>query len=456
MLFQQFKVEGLGCLSYMLGCPASGVACVVDPERHVERYLEAAKQNGLKITHIFDTHLHADHITGSGELAARTGAEIFVHPGVQAAYPHKDLKEGQHFIFGAAELEVIETFGHTPNSVSFAVTDHGRSADIFALLTGDLLFVGDIGRPDLAGSDLLEEQVRNLYDSLYKKLARFPDWVEVYPAHGEGSLCGRGMSAKPMTTLGFERRNNPLLNNMPFEEFHRQMTTGFQVRPDNFAVMVDKNRQGPAPLANAAPFLALSLDEVEQALQRGARIVDTRVPSAFGAAFIPDSVNIGLTPASVNWLGMVLPADSEIIIIADSPARAQEAAYVYRRAGYDRLIGYLGDGISGWAAQAKALDHLPQLSPASLQHVLKKYSNHLVVDVRSPAEWDSGHIEEAKHIPIGKIFAKEFSLDKDQHITVVCGSGYRANIAGSVLKSLGYKHVFSLIGGMTAWKAFTK
>ncbi|MDD3952606.1 MAG: rhodanese-like domain-containing protein, partial [Lentisphaeria bacterium] len=158
----------------------------------------------------------------------------------------------------------------------------------------------------------------------------------------------------------------------------------------------------------------------------------------------------------VNWLGMVLPADSEIIIIADSPARAQEAAYVYRRAGYDRLIGYLGDGISGWAAQAKALDHLPQLSPASLQHVLKKYSNHLVVDVRSPAEWDSGHIEEAKHIPIGKIFAKEFSLDKDQHITVVCGSGYRANIAGSVLKSLGYKHVFSLIGGMTAWKAFTK
>jgi hydroxyacylglutathione hydrolase len=456
MLFQQFKVEGLGCFSYLLGCPAVGVGCVVDPERHVEPYLEAAQGYGLKITHIFDTHLHADHITGSGELAARTGADIFVHPGVQATYPHKDLREGQHFIFGAAELEVIETFGHTPNSVSFAVTDHSRSAEVFALLTGDLMFVGDIGRPDLAGADLLEEQVRNLYDSLYKKLARFPDWVEVYPAHGEGSLCGKGMSAKPMSTLGFERRNNPLLNNMPFKEFHRQMTAEFQTRPDNFMVMVEKNRQGPAPLSDAAPFLPLSLEEVEEAMRKGARIVDTRAPSAFGAAFIPGSVNIGLTPSSVNWLGMVLPAETEIVIVADSPNRAREAAYVYRRAGYDRLIGYLGDGINNWAAQAKELDHLPQLSPASLQYMLNKYDDHAVVDVRNNDEWKSGHIEKAKHIPIGKIFARDFSLNHDRHLTVVCGSGYRSNIAGSLLKSLGFKHVFSLIGGMVAWKAFTK
>ena len=453
MLFQQFKVDGLGCFSYLLGCPAAGTACVVDPERHVDRYVQAAQDNGLRITHIFDTHLHADHITGSGELAARTGATIYVHPGVEAAYPHQDLHEGDHFRFGAAGLEVIETFGHTPNSVSFAVTDHGRSEDVFALLTGDLLFVGDIGRPDLAGDDLLEEQVKNLYDSLYKKLGRFPDWVEVYPAHGEGSLCGRGMSPKPVTTLGFERRNNPLLNNMPFAQFHQIMTTGFQVRPDNFGVMVAKNRQGPQPLAEAAPFELMTVEQVEAALAQGAKIVDTRVPSAFGAAYIRGSVNIGLTPSSVNWLGMVIPADTDIVIVADTPARAEEAAYIYRRAGYDRLIGYLGDGISSWAALAKPLDHLPQLTPASLKYVFEKYPNHLAVDVRSDMEWESGHIDGAVHVPIGNIIAGDFSLDKSRNITVVCGSGYRANIAGSILKSLGFEKVFSLIGGMTAWKA---
>ncbi|MFO7937035.1 MAG: MBL fold metallo-hydrolase [Kiritimatiellia bacterium] len=456
MIFQQFKVDGLGCFSYLIGCPAAGTACVVDPERHVERYLQAAEENGVRITHIFDTHLHADHITGSNELVARTGASIYVHPGVEAEYPHRDLHEADRFRFGAAELEVIETFGHTPNSVSFALTDHSRSEDIFALLTGDLMFVGDIGRPDLAGEDLLEAQVRNLYDSLYDKLARFPDWVEVYPAHGEGSLCGRGMSPKPVTTLGFERRNNPLLNNMPYEQFHEIMTTGFQVRPDNFAVMVDKNRHGPAPLSEVAPFNLLTVQQVEEALISGAKIVDTRVPSAFGAAHIQGSVNIGLTPSSVNWLGMVIPADTDIIIVADTPARAKDAAYIYRRAGYDRLTGYLGDGISSWAAQAKPLNHLPQLTPESLKYVFEKYPDHLVVDVRSESERESGYIENSRHIPITRIIADNFELDKNRHITVVCGSGYRSNIAGSILKSSGYPKVFSLIGGMTAWQASQK
>ncbi len=450
MLFQQFKVEGLGCLSYMIGCPAAGVACVVDPERHVDRYLQTAQENGLRITHIVDTHLHADHITGSGELAARTGADIYVHPGVAAAFPHQDLHGGDHFRFGAGEIEIIETFGHTPNSVTLAVTDHGRSDDVFALLTGDLLFVGDVGRPDLAGADLLEEQVKNLYHSLHTKLERFPDWTEVYPAHGEGSLCGKGMSAKPMSTLGFERRNNPLLK-MPFAQFHEAMTKEFQARPDNFAVMVSKNRQGPAPLAKAAPFAAIPIQQVEEALKRGARIVDTRVPSAFGAAFIEGAVNIGLTPASVHWLGMVIPADTDIIVVADTPTRAQDAAYIYRRAGYDRLIGYIGDGVSSWAAKAKPLNHLPQLSPASLKRILQKYPDHVVIDVRTDAEWNAGHIDCARHIPIGQIIQKKVNLEKNAHITIVCASGYRANIAGSILKAMGYEDVFTLIGGMTAW-----
>ena len=456
MFFQQFKVEGLGCYSYLIGCPKEGVACVVDPERHVERYLDVVQENGLRITDVFDTHLHADHITGSQEFASQTGATIHVHPAVGAEYPHEPVREGQRFRFGAAEIEIIETPGHTPNSVTLAVTDHARSGDVQALLTGDLLFVGDIGRPDLAGEDLLEQQVKNLYDSLYNKLSRFPDWTEVHPAHGEGSLCGKGMSAKPMTTLGFERRNNPLLNEMSFDEFHKLMTEGFQVRPDNFADIVEKNRKGPALLRDGAAYTRLAVGQVEQAVRNGAKLIDVRDQVAFGAAFLPGSINIGMRPNSVNWLGMVVDAASQIIVIADSEADAREAAFRFRRAGYDRLIGYLSDGVSGWAMQGKQLDHLPQLTVDSLNHVLAKYSDHVVLDVRTDAEWQTGHIERAVHRPISDLIQHGPDLPRQRHITSVCGSGYRSNIAGSFLKSLGYEHVFSLIGGMTAWNVATR
>jgi glyoxylase-like metal-dependent hydrolase (beta-lactamase superfamily II)/rhodanese-related sulfurtransferase len=453
VFFKQYKVEGLGCYSYLIGCPAAGTACVVDPERHVEQYVETAQDNGLTITHIFDTHLHADHITGSAELAARTGAVIHVHPAIAAEYAHEDLADGQRFRFGSAELEVVETFGHTPNSVSFAVTDHGRSDEPFALLTGDLLFVGDVGRPDLAGQDLLDEQIHNLYNSLYNKLARFPDWTEVYPAHGEGSLCGKGMSAKPMTTLGFERRHNPLLAGLSFDDFHRIMTDGFQLRPPNFMAIVDKNQHGPHLLGDAPAFTELSVRQVEQAVANGARIVDTRSQTAFGSAFLPGTINIGLSASAVNWLGMVLEASADLVIVADSADSARQAAHQFRRAGYDRLAGYVPDGVSAWAMQGKPLDHLPQLTVASLEHVLAKYQDHIVLDVRTDAEWESGHIEGAMHIPVSQLVRNGTDLDKKRHITTVCQSGYRSNIAGSFLKSMGHEQVFSLIGGMTAWNA---
>jgi len=457
MFFQQYKVEGLGCYSYLLGCPKAGTACVVDPERHVEQYVADAQENGLRITDIFDTHLHADHVTGSQELAARTGATIHVHWDAGVEYEHEPLREGDDFRFGAAELNIIETPGHTPNSVSIALTDHSRSPDVFALLTGDLLFVGDIGRPDLAGEDLLEAQVKHLYNSLYEKLAPYPDWTEVYPAHGQGSLCGKGMSSKPMTTLGFERRNNPLLNNMPFATFREIMTGSFQLRPDNFGVMVDKNRRGPQLLAQAAALCNMSVRQVEQAIDQGARLIDTRSQTAFGAAFIPGAINIGMKADSVNWLGMVLPAETPIVIVSDSATDARLAAERYQRAGYDNLIGYLADGVAGWSLEGKELTHLPQLTPASLKHVVKKYRDHVVLDVRTDGEWESGHIDSAVHVPVAALFkAGEIDVEKDRHITAVCGSGYRGNIAGSFLKALGYEHVFSLIGGMTAWTAASR
>ena len=296
MFFQQFKVEGLGCYSYLIGCPKAGVAFVVDPERHIGRYLEVAEEHGMAITHVFDTHLHADHISGAVELANKTGGDVYVHSEVHAECREKVVSHGDRFTFGVAEVEILETAGHTPNSITLAVADTSRAAETMFLLTGDLLFVGDIGRPDLAGEDLLEEQVKNLYHSLYYTLSKFDDWTEVYPAHGQRSLCGKGMSAKPMSTLGFERKYNPLLNNMPFGEFRRLMTENFQLRPPGFVKIVEKNRIGPVALDALPPIRRFSIAEVDQLRGQGVILVDVRYATAFGASLIPGSLNIVSTP----------------------------------------------------------------------------------------------------------------------------------------------------------------
>jgi hydroxyacylglutathione hydrolase len=452
MFFRQFKVDGLGCYSYLIGCPGVGVAFVVDPERHVDQYLETAEQEGMQITHIFDTHLHADHISGAVELAAKSGARIYVHPEVQAEYPHQPVCNGDRFSFGVAQVEILETPGHTPNSITLAVADNSRSPKTMLLLTGDLLFVGDIGRPDLAGEDMLDQQVKNLYNSLYNTLSRFEDWVEVYPAHGAGSLCGKGMSSKPMSTLGFERKHNPLLKDMPFDAFRRIMTGGFQLRPPGFVEIVKKNRVTPHSLGSLPEVRRLTIYEVESLRKEGAVLADVRHATSFGASFIPGSINIGLTPQSATWLGMVVKSDRDIIIVSDSEADAHTAVHQFRRVGFDRILGFLDGGISNWAMSAMPLDHLPQLSVQSLDGVLRKYEDHVVLDVRTVEEWDQCHIEKAVHKPIADLVREGIDIeDKGRHISVICGSGHRSNIAGSFLKAAGYENTYSVIGGMTAW-----
>jgi hydroxyacylglutathione hydrolase len=452
MFFEQFKVDGLGCYSYLIGCPAAGTAFVVDPERHADQYLEVSGREGMKITHIFDTHLHADHISGAVELAAKSGAEIYVHPEVQGQYPHRPIRNGDRFTFGVAQVEILETPGHTPNSVTLAVADTSRSPKTMLLLTGDLLFVGDIGRPDLAGEDMLEQQVRNLYNSLYNTLSRFEDWVEIYPAHGAGSLCGKGMSTKPMSTLGFERKHNPLLKDMPFDAFRLLMTSGFQVRPPGFVEIVKKNRITPDSLGSLSEVLRLSIHEVESLRKEGAVIADVRHATSFGASFIPGSINIGLTPQSATWLGMVLQTDRKMILVSDSEADAHAAVNQFRRVGFDKILGFLDGGVSNWAISAMPLDHLPQLSVHSLDKVLNKYADHVVLDVRTKEEWDFGHIDKALHKPIADLVREGIDIeDKERHISVICGSGHRSNIAGSFLKAAGYENIYSVIGGMTAW-----
>ncbi|MBN1296241.1 MBL fold metallo-hydrolase [bacterium] len=452
MYFRQFTVDGLGCFSYMLGCPASGIACVVDPERHIDRYLTDARKSGLTITHIFDTHLHADHVSGALDLSRVTGAPVYVHPAIQAEYPHMPVREGDAFTFGTARVEILETPGHTPNSITLVVSDLSRSESPLLLLTGDLLFVGDIGRPDLAGEAMLEEQVKNLYDSLYVKLGRFPDYIEIYPAHGKGSLCGKGMSAKPMSTLGFERRWNMLLDAMDFATFRAIMTQEFQTRPPGFVSIVEKNRRGPELIGRRLPLRELGMQEVEDMRSDAdVRLVDIRPATEFGAAFIPGSINIGLVANSAMWLGMSLDSEKKLIIIGNRYSDALEAEKQYRRVGFDAILGCLASGIAEYVASGYDLAHLPQLTVDSMKHVLETYPDHTLIDLRTPMEQKADPFEGAIHIPFQEFMQTGIDLPPHTHVTMVCGTGFRSNIAGSFLKARGYPHVFCLMGGTSAW-----
>lgn len=450
MFFQQIKVEGLGCFSYIVGCPKEGRVFVIDPKRDIDDYLDIADENGLKIAGVIDTHVHADHISGAQELRVQTGADIYIHENAGAEYEHKALHDGDWFALGNVRIDVMYTPGHTPSSVTLAITDKARGDSPEMILTGDLLFVGSIGRPDLAGGELLDEQITNEYASLHEQLGKLPDLVEVYPAHGAGSLCGSGLSAKPSSTLGFERATDPYFK-FSFDQFKAELTKATPVRPKNFSYIIAQNKKGPVLLKDLPSVVHFEFNELKKFVGEGKTLVDLRDASSFGGAHIPGSINIGFTPQSANWLGMVIDPENEIAILANSKNEIEEAVVYFRLAGYDRIVGFY-IGISDWIAKGEETGFLPQLSIHGLQRVLAKYKNHHVIDVRTDQEWNAGHIKEAHHIPLQQLIEQGIPLGKVENISIICGSGYRSNIAGSILKSQAYTRTYSVIGGMNAWK----
>ena len=448
MFFKQIKAEGLACFSYIIGCPQDGRALVVDPKRDVDDYLSIADENGLTITGIIDTHVHADHISGAHELKAHTGADIHIHEKAGAEYEHKPLHDGGRFELGSVGIEVIYTPGHTPNSVTLAITDKSRGDNPESILTGDLLFVGSIGRPDLAGGELLDEQISNEYTSLHDKLGKFPDLVEVYPAHGAGSLCGAGLSAKPSSTLGFERASGPYFQ-LSFDQFKAELTRTTPVRPKNFSYIIAQNKKGPLLLKDLPPVDHFDAAKLKQFMDAGKTLVDLRDASSFGGAHVPGSINIGISPQVANWLGVVVEPEEELVLLGARKSDIDEALLQFRRAGYDRIMGYVM-GIAEWVAQGEETEILPQLSVHGLQGLLPQ-GDHTLLDVRTDQEWNAGHIKGAQHIPIQQIIEKGLDVGKEENLSIICGSGYRSNIAGSFLKAQGFKRINSVIGGMNAW-----
>ncbi len=452
MYFQQFYLSCLAHASYLVG--SEGIAAVVDPQRDVEIYLEEAWQQGLKIAYVIETHLHADFVSGHKELAERTGATICVGAKAGAKFPHRAMREGDEIRFGRCVLRFIETPGHTPESMCVLVTDTERGPEPWAVLTGDTLFIGDVGRPDLSPEHTPQQLAALLYDSLHEKLLTLPDAVEVHPAHGAGSLCGRNISPERQSTIGKERAFNYALQPMSRDEFVRMLTAELPERPGYFALDAQINREGAEPLGELPPLAGLSADEVARRQEAGAVVLDTRPTAQFGAGHVPGSIHIGLGGQYASWAGILIGLDREIVLVAEDPERLAESRMRLTRVGIEKVTGHLEGGVLAWEKSGRRLAEVPQISVVQLAEQLRERPGEIqVVDARKPGEWDAGHIEQAVLKPLSELTLRTADLDPQKPIAVHCKSGYRSSIATSLLKRAGFREVMNVVGGFDAWAA---
>ena len=449
MYFEQFYLGCLAHASYMLG--SQGEAVVVDPQRDVDLYVKAAEEHGLAIRHIFETHLHADFVSGHKELAARTGAKIYFGSHAGVTFPHVDVRDGFELCFGQAAIKVLETPGHTLESICLVVTDDEKPQKPWAVLTGDTLFIGDVGRPDLSRTYSPEQLAGMLYDSLHDKLLKLPDEVLVYPAHGAGSLCGRNMRAERSSTIGTERLTNYALQIRTREEFIRQLTSNLPVRPDYFLQDAEINRGGAPALADLPELKAISPAELKAMLEEGVIALDVRPGEQFAAGHVPGSVNIPLSGQFASWAGTILGLSSAPVLIADSPEQLSEGRLRLARVGIEGERGYLQGGVAGWQQAGFDLATLREISVQELQqHLLK--NGMRVLDVRREAEWMAAHIDGAAWWPLDRFRVSPPEVDLDIPLAVHCQSGYRSLIACSLLQRAGFKNVMNVSGGFGAWQ----
>jgi glyoxylase-like metal-dependent hydrolase (beta-lactamase superfamily II) len=447
MHFQQFFLSCLAHASYFIG--SEGEAVVIDPQRDIEQYLNEARERGVTIKYVIETHLHADFVSGHRELAERTGARIYLGAKANAGFPHVPIHDGDELRFGACKLTFYETPGHTVESVSIVVTDEARSPEPYAVFTGDTLFIGDVGRPDLGGEP--RELAGVLYDSLHEKLLRLPDDVLVFPAHGAGSLCGRAMSDDRSSTIGRERATNYALQIADKAAFVDLMTEDLPDRPAYFASDVELNRSGAAMLSDLRELPALDPQQVLSLQEGGALVIDVRDEYAFGAAHLPESVNIGLDGQFASWAGQVVGLEVDIILLGEDAAAVDEARMRLTRVGIDRAIGYVRAGVAAWRAAGLPLATLPQIEPSAFAERVR--SGLQTIDVRRDPEWSTGHVAGAVHLPLNRLLASLDDLDRERAVGVYCKSGYRSAIAGSLLQRSGFKEVVNLAGGIDAWSA---
>jgi hydroxyacylglutathione hydrolase len=457
MFLKQYYLGCLAHASYLIADETSKSAIIVDPQRDIQQYLNDAEQLGVQIRHVFLTHFHADFIAGHLELRDRCGAGIRLGARARAEYKFVPMKNGDTLEFPGLRLQILETPGHTIESISILVFDLQKSTEKpYAVLTGDTLFIGDVGRPDLRASLgwTAQELGGHLYDSLHNKLMHLPDETLVYPAHGAGSLCGKNLSSDTVSTLGDQRRFNYALQPMTKEEFIRLVTADQPDAPAYFTFDAILNTRERPTLDSALQHALqpVELGEVLEMGDAGAQILDVRDATEFAKGHMAGSINIGLGGQYATWAGTLLDSSRPIVIIAE-PGREQEAALRLGRIGFDHVRGYLKDGMGALAGRQDLVWSTERVNAAMLTEELATTEPPLVLDIRSPREWSANHISDSINLPLGHLQERIVEVPRNRRIAVHCAGGYRSSIAVSILNQYGITNLIELAGGITAWEA---
>lgn len=452
VVLEQFKVPGLAQLSYLVGDSSAGLAAVIDPRRDVQIYIERARELGLRITHAIETHIHADFVSGTRQLHAAVGAKVCGGRSDDYEFELQQLEDGDSLPLGKLRLEVLSTPGHTPEHVSLLLFDREQGDEPVAVFTGDTLFNLDVGRPDLVGDDGGTSNARELFHSIFDKLVPLGDRLEVYPGHGAGSSCGKSIGDRDQTTIGNERRFSEALKDRSESEFVDWILQGMPEPPSFYFYLKKVNARG-APLLGTCvvPPAPLSPEQFAQAM-KDCMVLDTRSMLAFGGGHVPGALNIPLRPQFATWVGWMVDPEQELLLVVESERDVMEVAEALFRIGFDRVRGYLHSGMPSWQNEARPLASVEQWTVRELER--RRHDLDLtILDVRSPAEWESGHVPGAVHHFVPHLEEHLEELRRDQPLAVYCGTGYRATIGASLLKRHGFERVINIPGSWKAWQA---
>jgi hydroxyacylglutathione hydrolase len=452
----QYRIEGLGHLSTLIVDDEAGVAAVVDPRRDVDIYLSAALTAGVRITHVVETHLHNDYVSGGRDLAALTGAAHVIGAGAELRHEHLPSRDGETFDVGSIRFRTLETPGHTPEHVSYAVADTARAEEPFLLLTGGSLLIGAVGRTDLLGADHAIPYAAAMYHSLHDVLLRHEDSVMVYPTHGAGSLCSTGIASTSWSTIGFERRHDPLLAPMEVDAFARALLAGQPTYPGYFARMRPINQAGPPLLGGVVPEIPpLTGDALDAALARGAAVVDARTPEAHAREGIPGSLSIPAGSSFGTWLGWVVEPDRPLVLVVDDVAELDDIARQALRIGFETIVGHVAGGFEAWRRAGRPVQARERLDLDRLASQLSAGGPDapLVIDVRQAGEYEAGHVPGSIRIGAGELPEMLDRLPRDRPIATICASGYRSSVAASLLRAAGFTRVGAVPGGVPEWAA---
>jgi hydroxyacylglutathione hydrolase len=447
MLFERISAEGLAHFSYIIG--TGKTAFVVDPRRDCQIYQDIARREGIVISHIFETHRNEDFVTGSLELMERTGARTYHGPGLDWGYGI-ELKEGDSYEFDQLELQAIHTPGHTYEHMAFALYDRKAGEDAFAVFTGDALFVGEVGRTDLPGPEHVDRLTRALYHSINNKILSLGNGALVCPAHGAGSVCGRDINEREMSTIGLERAQNPMLR-LSEEEFVRRKMNEHMDRPPYFSVMESMNLGRRIPLDRLPDPRPMTPNEIETEIRDGAALLDVRMQESFAGAYIKGAINIWVDGLA-SYAGWLLPYDRPLVLVVADPLQLDRVVRILIRMGYDNIIGYLKGGMSQWLKEGKDYDALPTMNVHQVKQGYEK-GEIFLLDPRPNHEWEDYRVPGAHHIFVGELEKRVSEVPRDKTVACICSSGFRGSMAAAILRQKGFGNARNVLGGIGAWKA---